>query len=273
MPVRLSISNIAWDKAMDSHVYEMMKNAGYSGLEIAPTRAFPDSPYERIAEAKTWGSELYRDYGFVISSMQSIWYGRTERVFGSREERDILLNYTKKAVQFAAALKCENLVFGCPKNRCIPEGTAPEEAIPFFRELGDYAAALGVVIGLEANPPIYQTNFINDTASALEFIRAVNSEGFRLNLDVGTMIQNGEDVSILAGQCTLINHVHISEPFLKPIQRRDLHQALRDVLMKEGYRKCVSIEMAKRDDPYFLQDALSYISELFLRDGGNQHEL
>lgn len=54
-------------------------------------------------------------------SMQSIWYGRTEKLFGTEEERNLLLDYTKSAVDFAAAIGCKNLVFGCPKNRCIPE--------------------------------------------------------------------------------------------------------------------------------------------------------
>ncbi len=49
-------------------------------------------------------------------------------------------------------------------------------AINFFRELGDYAYEKGTVIGMEANPPIYHTNFINDTQSAIELIEIVNSK-------------------------------------------------------------------------------------------------
>ena len=55
--------------------------------------------------------------------------------------------------------------------------------------------------GMEANPPIYHTNFINDTQSAIELIEIVNSKGFRLNLDVGTMIENQESVSTLQRVC------------------------------------------------------------------------
>ena len=38
--------------------------------------------------------------------MQSIWFGRQERLFGSEEEREILIDYTKKAVDFAVAIQC-----------------------------------------------------------------------------------------------------------------------------------------------------------------------
>lgn len=73
-------------------------------------------------------------------------------------------------------------------------------AVSFFREIGDYAASKGTIIGVEANPPIYNTNYVNDTSSALALIRQVGSKGFLLNLDVGTMFQNGENAELLAGQ-------------------------------------------------------------------------
>jgi sugar phosphate isomerase/epimerase len=86
----------------------------------------------------------------------------------------------------------------------------------------------GTVIGMEANPPIYNTNYINDTLSALELIKEVNSEGFKLNLDIGTMIENKEPVDELVGNVNMINHVHISEPNLKPIEKMTLHRELKN---------------------------------------------
>lgn len=47
MPVcKLAISNIAWHKNDDEAVYTAMQQAGFTGLEIAPTRIFPVEPYE-----------------------------------------------------------------------------------------------------------------------------------------------------------------------------------------------------------------------------------
>ena len=50
--MKLSISNIAWDGSQDGKVYELMIWYGYSGLEIAPTRIFPEAPYSKNTEAK-----------------------------------------------------------------------------------------------------------------------------------------------------------------------------------------------------------------------------
>lgn len=261
--MKLSISNIAWDAYQDDAVYTLMKKYSYIGLEIAPTRILPEAPYDKIGAAEKWSKELKNNWGFTVSSLQSIWYGRQEKIFGKNEERQFLINYTKKAIDFAAAVGCGNLVFGCPRNRNLPEGADAYVAIAFFRELGDYAAAKGTVIGMEANPTIYNTNYINSTKSAIDLIRQVNSKGFLLNLDVGTIIQNGEDVAELINNVHLINHVHISEPGLKPIEKKSLHQKLKKILIDENYGGFISIEMAKVDEISVIVSALKYLGSIF----------
>ena len=145
--MKLSISNIGWDAEQDEAVYRLMGAYGFSGLEIAPTRIFPEAPYSQREEAKRWSENLKAQYGFGVSSMQSIWYGRQEKLFGNEEERQVLLAYTKEAIDFAAAVGCGNLVFGCPRNRNVPEGIRPEQveeiACGFFHELGEYAYSKG----------------------------------------------------------------------------------------------------------------------------------
>lgn len=262
--MQLSISNIAWDKTVDDDVYELMRKYGFTGLEIAPTRIFPDAPYEHRANAAVWAADLKKRYGFVIPSMQSIWYGKTENIFGSEEERFALISYTKKAIDFASAIKCGNLVFGCPKNRNIPDGKTAESAICFFREIVDYAEKMDTVIGLEANPSIFNTNFINNTESALQLVKEIDSPGFKLNLDMGTMIYNQEAIDILKENVHLINHVHISEPGLKPIVVRPIHIELCKLLKEEGYKRFVSIEMGKSDSISELNKILDDMGRIFI---------
>lgn len=261
--MRLSISNIAWQATDDSVIYGLMKKYGYSGLEIAPTRIFPDVPYDRISEARKWAQIMKLEHGFVVPSMQSIWYGRQEKMFGTPEERSILMHYTKKAINFAEIIGCKNLVFGCPRNRNFPEGADVSLADEFFKEIGDYAIEHNTVIGMEANPPIYNTNYINTTIEALQLVEKVNSKGFLLNLDVGTMIQNGEVIENMAGKVKFINHVHISEPGLKMIEKRELHRTLKMMLEKENYQGYVSIEMGKTDELQKIENVMNYVKEIF----------
>ena len=272
---KLSISNIAWTKEQDDEALTLLQKYGYTGLEIAPTRIFPEEPYTRKAEAAKWGGDLKKTWGLSVSSMQSIWYGRSEHLFGSKTERQILLDYTKQAIDFAAAVGCPNLVFGSPKNRCLPvlaekaeEGEAirfREMAISFFRELGEYASGKGTVLSMEANPVLYGTNFINTTREALDLIDEVDSSGFLLNLDVGTMLANGEGTEVLKGREPRIHHVHISEPGLKKIEKRELHRKLEEVLSDCGYDGYVSIEMGKNGDATLkdVEEAMAYVKAVF----------
>ena len=261
--MKLSISNIAWEDVHNTDLYKAMRKYGYEGLEIAPTRFFPVDPYDHIEEVKERKQTLQEEYGLSISSMQSIWYGRKENIFGSEEERKALINYTEKAVLFAEAAGCTNLVFGCPKNRIMKEGDDAGQAISFFRVISDIAQDHGVVIALEANPPIYGTNFINDTPSAIAMIREVDHPAFRLNLDLGTMIHNEEDISVLKDNAELIHHVHVSEPYLKAIEKRDLHKKMAAFLRDANYPGYVSIETGKTVDIKGLKQTLKYVKKVF----------
>lgn len=263
MKMRLSISNIAWASEQDEQVYALMRKQGYLGLEIAPTRIFPKSPYDKLDEAADWAYKLRTRHQFIISSIQSIWFGRQEKLFGSENDRNVLIDYTKKAIDFASVIGCRNLVFGCPRNRFVPREVNLALGVEFFRTIGDYAVKKNTIIGMEANPPIYNTNYINDTKEALELIEAVSSPGFKLNLDIGTMIQNGESVSELKGKVKLINHIHISEPELRSIKKRELHRQLKDILNAEDYQKFISIEMGKTDDVQVVNKVMGYVKEIF----------
>jgi sugar phosphate isomerase/epimerase len=153
-------------------------------------------------------------------------------------------------------------VFGCPRNRNIPNGADDSVAVEFFKVLGDYAYAKGIVIGMEANPVIYNTNFINDTKSAIELIKKVNSKGFKLNLDMGTIVQNGEMLDELVENVSLISHVHISEPGLKPIEKREIHRTLGRILKVGNYNGYISIEMGKTGLDA-IEGAMLYVREIF----------
>ncbi|MBR2725717.1 sugar phosphate isomerase/epimerase [Candidatus Saccharibacteria bacterium] len=271
--MRLSASNIGWSKKEDDAMYEFLKENGYRGVEVAPTRVTEVNPYDDIESVKVFAEKMKVRYGLSISSMQSIWYGKTENIFGSEEERKSLIDYTKRAIDYAAEAGCNNLVFGCPKNRNIREGMSKEEcfekALRFFREIGKYASEKNVVIAIEANPEIYGTNFINTTQEALELAEKIDCDGVKVNLDVGTMIYNDEKADILKGKVKLIHHVHISEPNLVAIKKRELHEQIVEILEKEKYAGYLSVEMSNKNGVDEVKAALKYVGGFGMgcRDG------
>lgn len=259
--MKLAISNIAWPAANDSEMLEFLSTRGYAGLEIAPTRIFPVDPYSQRDAAAKFARDLQANYGMRIASMQSIWFGRSEKIFASPSERGILTSYSHQAVDFAAAVACPTLVFGNPGNRNLPEGTDWRREICFFRDLAAYAHSRGCVFAMEANPIVYDTNFLNHTRDAFAFSQELGEAGFQVTVDFGTILQNSEAVSELRGFVPFIRHVHVSEPFLAPVQRRACHGELLRMLMDEGYDGYISIEMKYPGKLELVKNAVDYLGE------------
>ena len=195
--LKLAISNIAWDKADDEAVYAAMQQNGFTGLEIAPTRIFPEYPYENLTGAALFGGYLLNRWGFHVPSMQSIWYGQTGNIFDPVQAEE-LLDYTAEAFQFAHTINCPSLVFGCPKNRRLDPPHTAAEGDAFFAKAGALASHYDVVLAIEANPPVY-TNYLNNTADAFAMVKRLQSPGLAVNLDLSTMISNGERLRDFVG--------------------------------------------------------------------------
>ncbi|HCS39552.1 MAG TPA: endonuclease [Anaerolineaceae bacterium] len=257
--MKLSISNIAWDSEYDNEMYSYISNHGFTGVEIAPTRIFSDKPYDHLNEAQEFARRLANQYSLTIPSIQSIWYGRTESMFGTETEKQSLIDYTKQAVLFAAAMDCKNIVFGCPRNRNIPGKEHLPAAIDFFNEIGNFAASNGTIMAIEPNPPYYNTNFINTTSEAFDLCRKINNPGIRVNVDLGTLIHYQESLDFINSEIDIVNHIHISEPMLAVIEQRDIHRDLK----KLNYSRWFSIEMKNPHNLDTVKKVVNYVKESY----------
>jgi len=256
--MRLAVSNIAWSSDINEQVYTLLKALRIDALEIAPTSIFRDKPYDDLTLASNYAQYLKENYNLNIVSIQSIWYGIEQNLFRSKKSRDFLTEYTFKVIDFAESIACKNIVFGNPKQR---NGFKPElEKIvfDFFIKLADYAKEKDIIIALEPNPKIYGTNFLNTTQETVEFLEELGHSNLKLNLDLGTMIENNETIEFMISRVNLINHIHISEPYLGSIQKRELHRELK----KLNYTGIVSIEMAKLTSLEELQSIILYVKEV-----------
>lgn len=267
--MKRAISNIGWSEREDSLIYGLMNKYGFKGLEIAPTRFFPD-PYNRDDQELLKLKQSFEILGISLVSMQSLHFGKSGiKLFGTQEERDTLMEYTKQAICFASKLKIDTLVFGSPQIRVINNVDKEYQiAIEFFRELGQFSEAHNTHLCIEANPVEYKTNFINTSQEALDLVRWVDTEGFKMNYDLSTVIINHESIDILEEAAKFIQHVHISEPFLEATLKNHtpLHLELKNTLDKIHYKNWISIEMKKvseESNKDQIERSLEYISEIF----------
>lgn len=254
-PLKLAISNIGFGETFDYRELEQ-----YNGLEIAPSKITVD-PYAHQDNIAEYAEKMMNEFDLPIVSMQSIWYQVSDGIFTGGYDK--LVAVTKRAIDLADKINCRNIVFGSPKNRNMPNPAGDIElAKQFFREIAEYAETKQVVIALEPNPTIYQTNFINTTQEALDFVKELNLPALKVNVDLGTVIYNQEDLSVIKDNIKLVNHIHISEPNLEKIEKRHLYKELKKLLVDSGYNHYVSIEMKEQSNDDVIK-TLRYVREIF----------
>ena len=181
--------------------------------------------------------------------MQALLFGTTSlNVFGPPMVQHTMLQHLAAVCRIGAGLGAKRLVFGSPKNRdCtgLSEQQSMEQAVAFFRRLGDIAQSYGVMICLEPNPSCYGANFMTTSTETARVIDAVAHPAVRMQLDSGALTINAEEPgAVLQAYAPLIGHVHASEPDLLPLGDGGTdHAKVIDALAQHLPDSVVTIEM------------------------------
>jgi D-psicose/D-tagatose/L-ribulose 3-epimerase len=251
--MRLSISNLAWEREHDPAMRELLNEAGVDSIDIAPGRYFSD-PVRAAAVEIDALRRAWNDAGVEIFGLQALLFGTQGlNVFGSQESQEAMLMHLDGVCRLGAALGARRLVFGSPRNRDATgweSEAARHHAVEFFARLGDVAARHEVVVCLEPNPRRYQCNFMTTTTEAADIVRAVGRPEIGLQFDTGTLLVNGEDAAVtLAAHGPLVRHVHASEPDLAPLGSLDTDHASYGRAIRSALGDAmITIEMLPGDD-------------------------
>ena len=269
--MKLSISNIAWGIKEDENIASLMQQMEIKGLEIAPSKIVSD--FSQINDIEVI---KYKDYwlskDIEIVAMQSLLFGHPEMtIFYDEMSRENTFNHLRFCIDIGKMLGARAFVFGSPKNRYIPtesKKTSKDTAIEFFDRIGKYCHKNEVAFCLEPNPVEYGANFLCNTNEALDFVQEVDNRGLMINIDTGTMIMNNEDYrEIMTKSLAYAGHIHISEPFLNPIEpSRGIYNEIADILKESDYSESISIEMkalSEVDNAENVENALIFTKKLF----------
>jgi D-psicose/D-tagatose/L-ribulose 3-epimerase len=246
----LAVSNIAWPPGDEAHAEAMriLLDGGATGVEVAPSLLFTD-PVHVTRDEVRFTRDRFEKHGLPVVAMQALLFNKPDlKVFGTPAEQSALREHLRAMASLAAGLGARVLVFGSPKNRLrgsLSPAQASEKAVPLFRELGQIAADLGVVFGIEANPPGYGCDWLTTLDEAHQFVHEVNSPGIALHGDAGGMIMTGQTPP--AFTASLVHH-HASEPELAPLAIREEHKQIATWLARSGHTAWISIEMRKPAD-------------------------
>src|SRR5262245_66694130 len=91
--MRLAVSNSAWPTAKDDAVSQALRAAGAEGVEIAPTKYWPDPTLASDAEVDAC-RRSWQEKGLPIVAAQALLFGRADlTLFESSETREETRQY------------------------------------------------------------------------------------------------------------------------------------------------------------------------------------
>jgi D-psicose/D-tagatose/L-ribulose 3-epimerase len=260
--MKLAISNIAWDAAEQSALLPALTTAGVTGIEIAPTKIWPDWTGATAEAARTLREDL-AGRGFAVPALQSILFGRPNlTVFGDPSG---LVDHIAAVAELAGALGARVMVFGSPRNRLrglLGSAEAMRQAVSVFRDIGVVCQAAGTCLAIEANPAAYGGDFLLTWREAADLVAQIDHPGIGLHLDTACTIMAGDDPVEAAAACAgRIRHFHVSAPQLGPVGLEDDnidHPRIAAALRTGGYGGWISIEMRRTETP--MESALHAVS-------------
>jgi len=248
--MRLAVSNIAWNDADEPTVFTLLRQRGVTGIEVAPTRLWPDWSGATPAAARA-AHARYADEGFDVPSFQAILFGKPDlSLFG---DALAFVDHISRVADLAAEFGARRLVYGAPKSRdrgALSEAEAVARAVEVFHLAAAACTARNTMLCIEPNPPAYGCNFVTNSSEGLALVRAVDAPGFGLHLDTAGMVMAGEDpLAALIAARSHLHHIHASEPQLAPLAPASIdHARIGRTLRRIGYDGWVAVEMRRADD-------------------------
>lgn len=266
--MKLLISNLAWNFDENKKILKLLKKSRIKNLEFAPSLLFQNNLEKKnIIRTKNF----WHNNGIKLYSMQSILYGKNNCfVFGSNKQRSNFIKEVFKKIDLAKQLGVKVIVFGSPSNkkRFNKKRIILDKIfINTLKKIALYANNKKIYFCLEANPKIYKSEYLNYTNEALKIVKKINNKYLKLNLDLGTIIQNKEKIDDLINQnIRYIKHVQISVPYLlNVLEHKQKIKELIKLLKLNKYKNNISIEMTrpKKKTYQTIQKIITYIKTIF----------
>ena len=244
--MKLAISNIAWEIHDDPLILKQLSELGVSGIEIAPTKVWPEWRDISKSSIENYRAKL-SDSGFEIPSLQAILFGKPElNLFNVNCHHDFL-EHIKLVTDIANGLGADVIVFGSPKNRKRNQVSlvdAENIAQDFFSKAGDICQQQGCKLGIEHNPVEYGCDFLTNIKDVSNFVSTLNHANVQLHVDSAGIHMCNDDIEQAILNSIPFIHYHISEPMLEPIANGVVnHISAATALKSISYSNWVSIEM------------------------------
>ena len=233
-------------------VVEKMAEIGFDYIELSLSdlAALPESAFGILARRI--------DRSGIRCEACNNFFPRRIRLTGEQARLKTALEYAHQALDRAARLGAQIIVFGSSGAKNVPEGFSKEAAwrqiVELLRQLGPEAAERGLTIVIE---PInrQESNIVNLAADGLRLAREVDHPNIQLLVDFYHLMMEREDPEIILTAGEAVRHLHFAEVEERafPKDRKPAHTLFFNTMRRVHYSGRCSIEAYTGD---FHADAL-----------------
>ncbi len=204
--MKLGLINSAWlgSPVGTAEGIRRTKEIGFDTIDISA------DPLEIDIKERRLIKDTCREVGLPVISVTCCALGIAD--FGAPVRR-FHIDRAKKHLELVYELEGKNLLLVLGEYIWQQEVIAPRDqwkwAVEAVRELGDYAAGLGLEIAIELEP--FHLSIVNTLAKMVDFLNDVRHRAVRANLDISHLAlahTPAEDIPKLQGR---IGHVHFSD--------------------------------------------------------------
>ncbi|MHC6202324.1 sugar phosphate isomerase/epimerase family protein [Breznakiellaceae bacterium SP9] len=241
---------------------EVYKRSGCDYLELPLAQLMLLSKGEReqqLRRARDSGLRCLANNNFFPASL---------KVAGPKANTVKIQDYAKEAIETAAALGSQTIVFGSGGARNIPTGFSRAEGTKQYAAAVSLAAQLaqpyGITIVIE-HLNHFESNIAATFAEGSALAKEIGQPNVGALVDYYHFFLGNEDLALMAAEVSLIKHVHFANPLGRavPIDRREGdYRAFFDILCSAHYTGRVSIEGYSAEPETDFPRAVALIKEL-----------
>ncbi len=241
--MRLAVSNFAWDIENSDEMFNHLKSLNINNIEGVLTKI---DVWDNLSINKIYEYKDYLDSNnIIIPSIQSLFYNvDCESIFDEIK----FISHIEKLISFSKILSVKILVFGSPSLRKKIDGWE-SHLIDIFKKIDNLLEGTNIELTIEPNSKIYGGDFFHTIPEIVEFISKNKLQNIKTMVDTHNVILEGDNpINDLKRYYNYINHIHISENKLKPIEDTSFHLKFSNELKKLKYNKIITYEVIKCDN-------------------------
>jgi D-psicose/D-tagatose/L-ribulose 3-epimerase len=243
--MKLAISNLAWDFHENLEIFGYLRKLNIQYIEGV------------ISKIGTWeniNTDVIREYkqtldlqGLKIKSIQSIFFNYTTKGLHDTEN---ILSHIETLRDYCKILGVKVMVLGSPNLRVMTDDIQSKLSDTFL-QIDSILKGSGIELSIEPNMRQYGGMYFHNLNEIVDFIISNRLVNVKTMIDTHNLILEGYNpIHELLKFEKFINHIHVSEHNLTPLNDLEFHKLFSQTLNDINYKKIITFEVKKCENRF-----------------------